>query len=60
LAGSTLVRVAALTLPIGNALAEDIHDFMEAGVDAVITKPVAVKALRDTLERLGALDETRA
>eukprot|EP00628_Pelagophyceae_sp_CCMP2097_P038821 CAMPEP_0184256912 /NCGR_PEP_ID=MMETSP0977-20130417/9056_1 /TAXON_ID=483370 /ORGANISM="non described non described, Strain CCMP2097" /LENGTH=934 /DNA_ID=CAMNT_0026562507 /DNA_START=47 /DNA_END=2846 /DNA_ORIENTATION=- len=44
----------------GNALAEDIHDFMSAGVDAVITKPVAVNALRDTLERLGALDEAQA
>ena len=39
----------------GNALAEDIDQFLAAGADCVVTKPVSVTGLKETLERHGLL-----
>ena len=39
----------------GNALQEDIAEFVEAGVNDVITKPVKLKQVRAALEQRGLL-----
>ncbi len=47
--GSRRLPIIAMT---GNASLEDAHKCKEAGMDEVVTKPVTMITLRDTLERL--------
>ena len=56
-AATRQLRSMGVTIPIvavtGNALKEDRELFRQAGVDAVLTKPLQMLLLRQTLQKYG-------